>query len=363
MNNDQNNIDSEEQEDEFLTFFETEAEGYNNGEHPLMGNFRRTFNFAPVPYGNRNRHVFVERVHQEMADVQYVFSDEVRLDITLYLDELTLFETSERADLDNYAKIICDSLKGINGILTDDTQIHHLSISRIATPTNPHFDIEFVDSPDNFFSKPLALYEMPVSCDPRTSQVAMLGILLFCLCFEPGSFEYHGGEILQLAVRPLVIVVVAKRADPDACFSHRGEDMQVQALVTHRAIETLILAILPGLARLDILCLHATLCQPSLHGCRHKLCPIVAAQMRGRAMQRNQHREHTDHALGRRCHGHIQRQSLAREFVDHGQDSQRGIIGQGILHKITGPDMAHIGRLHALWAQSPRAFPHHAAHL
>jgi hypothetical protein len=173
----------------------------------------------------------------------------------------------------------------------------------------------------------------------------MLGILLLCLCFKPGSLEYQGCEIPQLAVRSLVIVVVEKRTASDARFCHRREDMQVQALITHRPIETLILAILPGLARFDVQRLHTTLPQSGLHRRRHKLCPIVAAQMRRRAVLRNECREYTDHTLGRRGQRYIKRQSLTREFIDHGQEPQRRPIGQGILHKIIGPDMAYLGRL------------------
>ena len=59
----------------------------------------------------------------------------------------------------------------------------------------------------------------------------------------------------------------------------------------------------------------------------------------------------------------VQRQSLAREFIDHGQEPQRRTIGQGILHKIIGPDMAWVGCLQALWSQASYAFAQHTAHL
>ena len=139
--------------------------------------------------------------------------------------------------------------------------------------------------------------------------------------------------------------------------------MQVQARVAHRAIEALILAILPGLARFDVQRLHITLCQPGLHCRRYKLCAIVAAQVHRRAVLGQERREHIDHAIRRRCQRHIQRQSLARERIDDGQDPQRRTICQGILHKITGPDMTRIGCLQACWTRSSHAFPQHAAHL
>jgi len=62
----------------------------------------------------------------------------------------------------------------------------------------------------------------------------MVGTRLFCLRFASGSLERQGCEIADLAVRPLMVVVVAKRADPDTRFRHRGEARPVQARVTQR---------------------------------------------------------------------------------------------------------------------------------
>jgi hypothetical protein len=54
------------------------------------------------------------------------------------------------------------------------------------------------------------------------------------------------------------------------------ELMQVQALIAHGSIETLLLAILPGLARLDIDCLDATLRKLGLN--RYNVLDIDARQ-------------------------------------------------------------------------------------
>lgn len=161
MTNNEHSNDASQDNDEFVDFLEQESAGYQAGYNPMMGSFSRKFDFPPVPYGHRNRHLFVAQVHAAISDIKFVFDHIVSLEITLYLEELTLFETPERADLDNYAKIICDSLKGINGVLIDDTQIQALTISWIDTPGHPYFEIEFRGNPDDFLSKPLGLYEMP----------------------------------------------------------------------------------------------------------------------------------------------------------------------------------------------------------
>jgi Holliday junction resolvase RusA-like endonuclease len=141
-------------------FMETEARGYKAGLNPMMGEFSRKFCFAPVPHGSKKSHQFTEQIHKVLDDIKYVYFGEVKLDITLYLDEQKRIETPELADLDNYAKLICDSLKGPNGLLIDDTQVQSLLVSWIDTPESPYFEIHAKGHPDEFIMKPLALYEM-----------------------------------------------------------------------------------------------------------------------------------------------------------------------------------------------------------
>jgi hypothetical protein len=74
--------------------------------------------------------------------------------------------------------------------------------------------------------------------------------------------------------------------------------VHIQALVAHRAVEALLLALLPGLAWVDVERLNASLHKPALNGNRHKLRAVVAAQIGWSAMLGNQGRQHTDDALG-----------------------------------------------------------------
>lgn len=81
--------------------------------------------------------------------------------ITLHLDVQTVLETSETADLDNYAKAILDGLKGPNGIIFDDTQVQALTISWLDGYGDPCFTVEAKGSPDDFVLKPIEFFEMP----------------------------------------------------------------------------------------------------------------------------------------------------------------------------------------------------------
>jgi Holliday junction resolvase RusA-like endonuclease len=141
--------------------WEIEATGYENGINPFMGTFQRKFNIKPVPYGNKAKADFITNVQKNIKDIKYYFWGEIKLTIRLYLNESRRYETSESADLDNYAKLICDSLKGVNGIIIDDSQIQTLTIQWIDTMKDEHFEIEISSFPDEFILKDIDLYEMP----------------------------------------------------------------------------------------------------------------------------------------------------------------------------------------------------------
>jgi len=140
---------------------EVESYGYKKGRNPILGEYYKSFNFAPVPAGHRYRKEFVEAVHCALANLKYVYYGEVKVDIELYFNEQTRLETSLLADLDNYAKLICDSIKGANGLIIDDSQIQSLHISWVDTSGIENFTLSIKGQPDEFIPKPLSLFEMP----------------------------------------------------------------------------------------------------------------------------------------------------------------------------------------------------------
>ena len=96
-------------------------------------------------------------------------------------------------------------------------------------------------------------------------------ILLSCLGFEPGGLEYQWALVAKPAVRSLVVVVMAEGVQPHTGLGDRVELMHNQALIAHSSVVTFLLAILPGLAWVNIQRLDAALCQPGLHRCSNKL--------------------------------------------------------------------------------------------
>ncbi|WP_316395242.1 RusA family crossover junction endodeoxyribonuclease [Bradyrhizobium sp. 33ap4] len=142
--------------------FEIEATGAQAGVNPMFGEWRQRFDFAPVPHrggGGPARRAFQDRIHDALTN-RFVYWGEVQVTITLFLDVQAILETSETADVDNYAKAILDALKGPDGIIVDDTQVQALTISWIDSHTT-YFEVEIRSSPDDFMIKPVTFFEMP----------------------------------------------------------------------------------------------------------------------------------------------------------------------------------------------------------
>jgi Holliday junction resolvase RusA-like endonuclease len=141
--------------------FETERKGFEMGNNPFMGEWKKTFNFPPVSYSNKSsaKRKFKEKLISQLGN-NFVFSHQVVLTITLYLNEEKMLDTPEYGDLDNYAKTICDAIKGSEALLIDDCQIQRLDISWIDVPKESYFEIALKSSPDDFLPLDCNLYEM-----------------------------------------------------------------------------------------------------------------------------------------------------------------------------------------------------------
>jgi Holliday junction resolvase RusA-like endonuclease len=143
--------------------FHTESIGASKGINPFFGEWRHKFNFSPVPHtaNGARRKEFCEKVQSEIG-CSYYFTDEVKVEITLHIDEQRIRETDQTADVDNFAKCILDCIKGKHGILIDDCQIQSLHISWIDIyDEHEWFEVEVRGHPDEFLLRDVCLYEMP----------------------------------------------------------------------------------------------------------------------------------------------------------------------------------------------------------
>src|SRR5205823_6448211 len=110
------------------------------GLRPFGNGLERRFDFEPVPYDARSserKRACIQNMHNALAELKYCFWGEVAVSWTMYFDEQRRLESDGEADLDNYAKLLNDSIVGPNGVLIDDSQIQSLHIYWIDTRGRP----------------------------------------------------------------------------------------------------------------------------------------------------------------------------------------------------------------------------------
>jgi Holliday junction resolvase RusA-like endonuclease len=154
----------DQDEDDFDRALKFERQGAIDKLNPMFGEWSQRFDIVPVPYGDGGaKRAALREAMQACLDNRFHFSAEVALEIVLHLDVETVLETSETADLDNYAKAILDGLKGPDGVLLDDTQVQALTISWLDSygRDKARFEVAIKGSPDDFLLKPVEFYEMP----------------------------------------------------------------------------------------------------------------------------------------------------------------------------------------------------------
>jgi Holliday junction resolvase RusA-like endonuclease len=146
--------------------YEIEGRNASIGLNPMMGEWQVTIAGRPVPYsGTSNTAMELWRIEIKKAiggNRSWIYSHQVSLSIDLYVDYQSMMETNEIGDLDNYAKLICDSLKGNGGIVVDDCQFQRLDVAWIDAPNRDHEEVilRFRAAPDDFFLLPIKIYEM-----------------------------------------------------------------------------------------------------------------------------------------------------------------------------------------------------------
>src|SRR5688572_5413072 len=110
------------------------------------------------------------------------------------------------------------------------------------------------------------------------------------------------------------VVVDAPGFDEGSCFGAVPEPFLVQALIAKSAVEALVGAILPRLARRNVSGLDAVVCEPAQDGGRHELWAIVGAKVERSTPNADQAGEDLDYAARANAASDVDRQAFSRPF-------------------------------------------------
>ena len=127
--------------------------------------------------------------------------------------------------------------------------------------------------------------------------------------------------------------------DQHLCLLQRVEDLPVEQLVAQFTVDALIVAILPWRTRLYEQCLYANPWQPFPDRDGGELAAIVGADMIRWTVPGEQVSQTGQHIIVPQSSGNVDRQTFARELVDHRQHLDRTPIMGTVLNEVIGPDM------------------------
>ena len=163
-------------------------------------------------------------------------------------------------------------------------------------------------------------------------------------------FELCRCQLPEARVRSDLVVLTPELLDDDLRIDSISEPLHVRHSSRNLPLKDSLLPFCQGFP--------GSMCAVSMFACVQpvqnrsgdKLRAVVRSQVLGAAVNADQLAQHLDDSAGADAAGHIDRQALARELIDHRQTLQLLAVGAGIEHKVVGPDLAH-GRCR----QRPRA--------
>src|SRR6185437_13429726 len=132
-------------------------------------------------------------------------------------------------------------------------------------------------------------------------------------------FEFQWGQLSEAGVRTHVVEVTPELLDHYLRVDPILEPLHAQTLVAELAVEGLVRAVLPGLARIDVGGIDVRLREPLQDGAGDELRAVIRTQVLRCTMHSDELGEHLDYATGADAPGDIDRQALPSVLVDHGE--------------------------------------------
>jgi hypothetical protein len=146
-----------------------------------------------------------------------------------------------------------------------------------------------------------------------------------------------GRPVPQRAVRFHRVAVFPPTLDRRFGFPQRVEELPVEKFVAQLAVEALAVPVLPRAPRLDKQRLHAHFAQPPAHRLGRELGGVVRADVRRHAPRHEEPRQPFEHIVTPLTPGHIDRQALPRELVNHRQHPELPPVVRPVLYKVVRP--------------------------
>src|SRR5690554_2438120 len=147
------------------------------------------------------------------------------------------------------------------------------------------------------------------------------------------------GEISERGVGALVEVVTTVLVEDDAGFDERAEELAVEQLVAHARVEALGESVLPGRTRRDEESANVGVVEEGSDGRGDELGTVVRADVRGRPSFSEEPAKDVEEVLAANRASRMEREGLAGELVDEGENLERLPVDRLVAEKVVGPNV------------------------
>ena len=140
-------------------------------------------------------------------------------------------------------------------------------------------------------------------------------------------------------MRPDGIVVASPVLDQHLRLAERREDLAVQELISELRVQALAVAVLPRASRFDVERLDADPTEPASYVSGDELGSVVGPNVFWRAVSNEEIGETVEHVIGSEPPCDDDRQTAARELVEHDEHAECATVLCPILDKVVRPDV------------------------
>jgi len=120
-------------------------------------------------------------------------------------------------------------------------------------------------------------------------------------------------------MRSMFVVALSRLLDHHACFGQARKDLRVQALLSERAVEAFVAAVLPGTTGIDRSKLDAVLVHLGFQNDCVQFASVIAANRSWATIQLNQASQQLSGPDSDYLAVYLDREEVAGRFVPHGK--------------------------------------------
>jgi hypothetical protein len=124
-----------------------------------MGEFKRIFQIDDDLHNSSGIKNLIKFIQDQISKIKFVYYGQIRIDLVLNIDNK--INEEDCFDKNLYTTLVCEALKGPQGIYIEESQIQRLDLNFLRCTGKSRLEILIKGNVDEYVIKPLLMYEMP----------------------------------------------------------------------------------------------------------------------------------------------------------------------------------------------------------